>query len=28
VRDKTANLLDSINLSDVVDADIYLQAAE
>jgi Rrf2 family protein len=28
VRDKTANLLDGINLTDVVDADIYLQAAE
>ena len=28
VRDKTANLLDSINLTDIVDADIYLQAAE
>lgn len=28
VRDKTANLLDSINLSDNVEADAYLQAAE
>lgn len=28
VRDKTANLLDSINLTDIVDADFYLQAAE
>jgi Rrf2 family protein len=28
VRDKTANLLDGINLTDVVDADTYLQVAE
>jgi len=28
VRDKTANLLDGINLTDVVNADTYLQAAE
>jgi len=28
VRDKTADLLDSIHLSDNVDADAYLQAAE
>jgi Rrf2 family protein len=28
VRDKTADLLDGINLSDNVEADAYLQAAE
>jgi hypothetical protein len=28
VRDKTADLLDGINLSDNVEADTYLQAAE
>jgi len=28
VRDKTAHLLDSINLSDNVEADAYLLAAE